>query len=145
MLPSQYRSIRLQWKKNTKKGIVRCESCVYYFTVMSGLNCFLIVCFYATIVFPCLSFSLCVGNVSEPMQLAVYICQRGTGGETRITFREDLCTCQVAWVFVLKRCQKRLMICCQAFGFRTSSWTTAVRTAQGPQLTPYAVRVLRDR
>lgn len=35
---------------------------------MSGLNCFLIVCFYATIVFPCLSFPLCV---NEPMLLVV--------------------------------------------------------------------------
>lgn len=71
----------LVWKKKTptehrKKGIVQCESCVYDITVMSGLNCFLIVCFYATIVFPCLSFSRCVCNVSEPMQLAIYIPQR---------------------------------------------------------------------
>lgn len=43
-------------KRHRKKGIVQCESCVYYIAVMSGLNCFLIVCFCATIVFPCLSF-----------------------------------------------------------------------------------------
>lgn len=55
------RNVRLERKKkHRKKGIVQCESCVYYIAVMSGLNCFLIVCFYATIVFPCLSFPLCL-------------------------------------------------------------------------------------
>lgn len=75
-----------------KKGIVQCESCVYYIAVMSGLNCFLIVCFCATIVFPCLSSSLCVCSVSEPMQLAIYICQMRIVVEQGSLSGEDLGT-----------------------------------------------------
>ena len=120
---------------HTKKGIVQCESCVYYIAVMSSLNYFLIVCFYATIVFPCLSFSLCVCSVSEPMQLAIYFCQARIVVEQGWLSGEDLCTC-IAWFLVLKRCQKHFIIFCQVFGFRTCSWqqTTMVRTAQRSRL-----------
>lgn len=51
---------------------------------MSGLNCFLIVCFYARIVFPCLSFPLCI---SKPMPLAV--CREEQWKEDQ--FWRDLC------------------------------------------------------
>lgn len=57
-----------------RKGNVQCESCVCYIAAMSGLNCFLIVCLYATIVFLGLSSSPRVCNVTELMQLALYIC-----------------------------------------------------------------------
>lgn len=56
------------------KGNVRCESCVCYIAAMSGLNCFLIVCFHATIFFPGWYSSPRVCNVSELMQLALYFC-----------------------------------------------------------------------
>lgn len=86
---------RQEWRCSTWKFV--CTAWQW----MSGLNCFLIVCFYATIAFPCLFFSLCVCNVSGAMQLAVYICQMRTVVEQGSLLGEDLSRCDVAWLLIL--------------------------------------------